>query len=138
MAQTLSSIISLGSRYSTNIQYRVLDNSGNYYPGPGDNLVNGNHLGNGIWKAIVTLPDNGGEVRWFLGTLLLGVDIFPPSIQTSTSSLNSQLSEVLDQLKADYVKSDTRFTRYRQGTQTIILDKNVSFDSEAGYTVTQR
>jgi hypothetical protein len=46
------------------------------------------------------------------------------------------LNEILDQLKADYFKSDTRFIRYRENTQQIILDKDVSFDFNQGYTIT--
>ena len=78
MAQTITSIAALGSRYLSNIQYRVLDTAGAYYPGPGDNLANGVHLGQGIWRAVVTLPDAGGEVRWSQAGALLAVDVVEP------------------------------------------------------------
>ena len=78
MPQTITSIAALGSRYLSGIQYRVLDTAGAYYPGPGDNLTNGTHLGQGIWRAVVTLPDAGGEVRWSQAGALLAVDVVEP------------------------------------------------------------
>lgn len=55
---------------------------------------------------------------------------------TSDQQLIPFLTEILDHLKADYVKADTRFIKYLEGTQTIILDKDVSFNPDTGYTVT--
>jgi hypothetical protein len=71
MPQTITSIASLGSRYTAGIQYRLFDGT------TLGNLTNGTHLGNGIWRAAVELPDTGGEVRWFAnaGARLLGVDV---------------------------------------------------------------
>lgn len=79
MPQTVTSIAALGFRFLSGIQYRVLDTAGDYYPGPGDNLANGTHLGQGIWRAVVTLPDAGGEVRWSQSGSLLAVDVVEPA-----------------------------------------------------------
>jgi len=35
-------------------------------------------LGQGIWRAVVTLPDAGGEVRWSQAGALLAVDVVEP------------------------------------------------------------
>jgi hypothetical protein len=71
MAQTITSVASLGSRYTAGIQYRLFDGT------TLGSLTNGTHLGDGIWRAAVELPDTGGEVRWFAnaGARLLGVDV---------------------------------------------------------------
>jgi hypothetical protein len=71
MPQTITSIASLGSRYTAGIQYRLFDGT------TLGSLTNGTHLGGGIWRAAVELPDTGGEVRWFAnaGARLLGVDV---------------------------------------------------------------
>jgi hypothetical protein len=71
MPQTITSIASLGSRYTAGIQYRLFDGT------TLGNLTNGTHLGDGIWRAVVQLPDAGGEVRWFAnaGARLLGIDV---------------------------------------------------------------
>jgi hypothetical protein len=58
MPQTITSIASLGSRYTAGIQYRLFDGT------TLGSLTNGTHLGDGIWRAAVELPDTGGEVRW--------------------------------------------------------------------------
>jgi len=55
---------------------------------------------------------------------------------TSDQQLIPLLTEILDQLKADYSKGASRFIKYLEGTQTIILDKDVTFDPNAGYTIT--
>jgi len=71
MSQTITSIASLGSRYTAGIQYRLFDGT------TLGNLANGTHLGDGVWRVAVELPDTGGEVRWFAnaGARLLGVDV---------------------------------------------------------------
>jgi hypothetical protein len=71
MTQTITSAAILGSRYTAGIQYRLFDGT------TLGSLTNGTHLGNGIWRAVVELPDAGGEVRWFAnaGAELLGIDV---------------------------------------------------------------
>ena len=156
MPQTVTSIAVLGSRYLSGIQYRVLNTAGAFYPGPADNLANGTHLGNGVWRATATLPDAGGEVRWSQGASILAVDVVEPApgavagetvataVWTYTDGDRSlsgtqaaQLTGILEQLKSDYFKGDTRFIRYRQGTLQIILDKDVTFNPDTGYTITE-
>lgn len=78
MPQTITSVAVLGTRYLSGIQYRVLNTAGAFYPGPADNLANGTHLGNGVWRATATLPDAGGEVRWSQGASILAVDVVEP------------------------------------------------------------
>lgn len=79
MPQTITSVAVLGARYASGIQYRVLNTAGAFYPGPADNLANGTHLGNGVWRAVATLPDAGGEVRWSQGASILAVDVVEPA-----------------------------------------------------------
>jgi hypothetical protein len=71
MTQTITSAAILGSRYTAGIQYRLFDGT------TLGSLTNGTHLGNGIWRAVVQLPDAGGEVRWFAnaGAVPLGIDV---------------------------------------------------------------
>jgi hypothetical protein len=71
MTQTITSVAILGSRYTAGIQYRLFDGT------TLGALQDPTHLGNGIWRAVVELPDAGGEVRWFAnaGALPLGIDV---------------------------------------------------------------
>lgn len=52
--------------------------------------------------------------------------------------LGARLGAIHSQLVADWRKGEDRYTRYLPGTTTVILDKDVSFDRETGFTVTQR
>lgn len=54
------------------------------------------------------------------------------------ADLGDRLTAIYQQLTADWRKAEDRFTRYLPGTTTIILDKDVTFDLESGFTVTQR
>ena len=83
MPQTITSIAVLGTRHLSGIQYRVFDAAGTFYPGPADNLANGTHLGNGVWRATATLPDAGGEVRWSQGASILAVDVVGETVATA-------------------------------------------------------
>jgi hypothetical protein len=47
------------------------------------------------------------------------------------------LKTSLQQLEADYFKGDDRFIRYQKGTNTIILDKDVAFNPDLGYSITE-
>lgn len=86
MAQTITSVAVLGTRYLSGVQYRVLNTAGTFYPGPADNLANGTHLGNGVWRATVTLPDAGGEVRWSQSASILAVDV----VEVASGLTNAQ------------------------------------------------
>jgi hypothetical protein len=69
--QTITSAAILGSRYTSGVQYRLFDGA------TLGALQNPTHLGGGIWRAVVQLPDAGGEVRWFAnaGAVPLGIDV---------------------------------------------------------------
>jgi len=128
MAQTITSIAALGSRYLSGIQYRVLDTAGAYYPGPDDNLANGTHLGQGIWRAVVTLPDAGGEVRWSQAGALLAVDVVEPLAGLSGAQAASLAATealiralVLGGFEIDYANS-VAIQRNPDGTERVRFD----------------
>ena len=52
--------------------------------------------------------------------------------------LGDRLTAIYNQLIADWQKGEDRYTRYLPGTATVILDKDVVFSRESGFTVTQR
>lgn len=118
MSQTITSIAALGSRYLSGIQYRVFNTANAFYPGPGDNLADGTHLGQGIWRAVATLPVVGGEVRWYSngGTVLLAVDAIASTLAPQQTEI-LQLCEafVQGQVEVNYISST--MTQYnRNGT----------------------
>jgi hypothetical protein len=101
MPQTITSIASLGSRYTAGIQYRLFDGT------TLGALQNPTHLGGGIWRAVVELPDAGGEVRWFAnaGAVLLGVDVVGAVNPDIASTLALAQAFTLGRFKIDYPNS---------------------------------
>jgi hypothetical protein len=101
MPQTITSIASLGSRYTAGIQYRLFDGT------TLGSLTNGTHLGDGIWRAAVELPDTGGEVRWFAnaGARLLGIDVVDAVNPDIASTLALAQAFTLGRFKIDYPNS---------------------------------
>lgn len=65
------------------------------------------------------------------------MSLYPLGLGSSSKSELILLNEIRELLRADYFKGDTRFIKYLQGTQTIILDKDVTFDPDTGYTITE-
>jgi hypothetical protein len=134
MPQTITSIASLGSRYTAGIQYRLFDGT------TLGNLVNGTHLGNGIWRAAVELPDAGGEVRWFAnaGAVLLGVD----SVDALgfTTEQNTKLNELWRKAQLDTTNPVTRTRNLTTGAVTETLGQTgiqiVHAETNDGNTVT--
>jgi hypothetical protein len=49
----------------------------------------------------------------------------------------ARLERIEQQLIADTIKGATRYKRLLPGTETVILDKDVSFDPEIGFTLTE-
>ena len=98
MPQTITSIASLGSRYTSGVQYRLFDGT------TLGALTNATHLGNGIWRAVVQLPDAGGEVRWFAnaGAVPLGVDVVGAVNPDIASTLALAQAFTLGRFKIDY------------------------------------
>ena len=101
MPQTITSIASLGSRYTAGIQYRLFDGT------TLGALTNATHLGNGIWRAVVQLPDAGGEVRWFTnaGAALLGVDVVGAVNPDIASTLALAQAFTMGRFRIDYPNS---------------------------------
>ena len=114
--QTITSIAVLGTRYSAGIQYRVFDNANALYPGfLGDNLANGTHLGNGVWKAVAILPDAGGEVRWYAdsGARILAVDVTGPTLAPQQTEI-LQLCEAFVEGRVDVDYVTATMTQYNK------------------------
>jgi len=65
------------------------------------------------------------------------MSLYPLGLGISSTNELILLNEIRDLLRADYFKGDTRFIKYLEGTQTIILDKDVTFDPNTGYTITE-
>jgi hypothetical protein len=101
MTQTITSVAILGSRYTSGVQYRLFDGA------TLGALQNPTHLGGGIWRAVVELPDAGGEVRWFAnaGAALLGVDVVGAVNPDIASTLALAQAFTLGRFKIDYPNS---------------------------------
>jgi hypothetical protein len=101
MPQTITSIASLGSRYTSGVQYRLFDGT------TLGALTNATHLGNGIWRAVVQLPDAGGEVRWFAnaGAVPLGVDVVGAVNPDIASTLALAQAFTMGRFRIDYPNS---------------------------------
>ena len=101
MPQTITSIASLGSRYTAGIQYRLFDGA------TLGALQNPTHLGGGIWRAVVQLPDAGGEVRWFAnaGAVPLGIDVVGAVNPDIASTLALAQAFTLGRFRIDYPNS---------------------------------
>ena len=101
MPQTITSAAILGSRYTSGVQYRLFDGT------TLGALTNATHLGNGIWRAVVQLPDAGGEVRWFAnaGAVPLGVDVVGAVNPDIASTLALAQAFTLGRFKVDYPNS---------------------------------
>ena len=101
MTQTITSAAILGSRYTSGVQYRLFDGA------TLGALQNPTHLGGGIWRAVVQLPDAGGEVRWFAnaGAALLGVDVVGAVNPDIASTLALAQAFTLGRFKIDYPNS---------------------------------
>lgn len=59
------------------------------------------------------------------------------AIQASLTTQAGTLDQILNQLIADWKKGETKYQRFLPGTNTLILDKNVVFDPDEGFIVTQ-
>jgi hypothetical protein len=101
MTQTITSAAILGSRYTAGIQYRLFDGT------TLGALQDPTHLGNGIWRAVVELPDAGGEVRWFAnaGAVPLGIDVVGAVNPDIASTLALAQAFTLGRFKIDYPNS---------------------------------
>lgn len=101
MTQTITSAAILGSRYTAGIQYRLFDGM------TLGALTNATHLGEGIWRAVVQLPDAGGEVRWFAnaGAELLGIDVVGAVNPDIANTLALAQAFTLGRFRIDYPNS---------------------------------
>jgi hypothetical protein len=99
--QTITSAAILGSRYTSGVQYRLFDGA------TLGALQNPTHLGGGIWRAVVQLPDAGGEVRWFAnaGAVPLGIDVVGAVNPDIASTLALAQAFTLGRFKIDYPNS---------------------------------
>jgi hypothetical protein len=59
------------------------------------------------------------------------------AIQASLTTQAGTLDQILNQLIADWRKGETKYQRFLPGTNTLILDKDVTFDPDEGFIVTQ-
>jgi hypothetical protein len=100
MPQTITSAAILGS-YTAGIQYRLFDGT------TLGALQDPTHLGGGVWRAVVELPDAGGEVRWFAnaGAVPLGIDVVGAVNPDIASTLALAQAFTLGRFKIDYPNS---------------------------------
>lgn len=161
--QIVPATASLGPAYATTptIGYRILALDGSV--ATAYTTANVVSLGGGFYRVTggVSASDAGGIIQWWSnnpnnGGVLLAVASVEPvpgavaeeAVATAvwtytggdrslTGPQSAQLTQILEQLKADYFKGNSRFIRYRQGTLEIILDKDVTFNPDTGYTITE-
>ena len=128
-----------------------------FFVAKGENTLNSatlNAITGAVWDELLsshTIAGTTGAKLNAVSTLTVG-DIpagltaqqvwqYPTRTLTTASGLTPEqaivLQNILNQLEADYFKGDDRFIRYLKGTNTVILDKDVSFDPDQGYTITE-
>jgi hypothetical protein len=83
----------------------------------------------------------GGPIEGALSTQLAGATLHAlgqaVNMLTLLSDITDRLIRIENQLIADTVKGATRYQRRIPGTEVVILDKDVSFDPDIGYTLTE-
>jgi hypothetical protein len=83
----------------------------------------------------------GGPIEGALSTQLAGATLQAlgqaVNMLTLLSDITDRLIRIENQLIADTRKGATRYKRLLPGTETVILDKDVSYDPLTGFTLTE-